>query len=921
MKLIINRFDDSASVDVNINVGTTYDDTGVKKLMGSLSEIDAATSKLNTPTALLGNVSASFDTSALTNTLAQVDEAKKKLGKVFVFGNAADFSGTTLTREFRQGIPVLREFNKELEREKTISQSASKETINASKKITDAVYEKTRAQKNANKEMDKTKTSSTNAASGLGILSSKVMGTALKLSLLTAVFKKLFTFIEYSFTAAGDYVEAMNLYTMSVGDFAEEGHKWAKTISDALYLDPAEIYQYTGQFFNLTRGLGASAKAADIMSRNLTQLSYDMSSYLNIDVETANNKLMSAMSGQTKAVTSVGVAVQSASLQELAYSLNINKSVEAMTQAEKTYLRYIQIMRTTTQMQGDLGRTIITPTNAMRLLKTQFGLLSRAIGQVFTPIIMKLLPIMIGFTQVLTSLAQALARLFGYKLGDYLASADNVTALADGFGDLSDEADKAADSINSTLAPFDELNVVQNESKGSGGGVDDSVLSDLEKYLTGYDMLEYYNASAKKKIEDIKKAFKSLGKVLKSVWDSKEVKTFINTASKYGSFLFDFYGTLAKDLVNNVSTTWSNIEQNFNRAVGNMSLLWITFWTDLGNGIDTWGQPIIDGVSNVFNSVWQDAFDPVIQLMTQQWADFSQILVDLWDEHGKKLIDNIGEFVVKTIDLFQSIWDNVINPIIKPFLESLKKLWDEHLKDLIKNIGDFVAELINDALTIYNKFIEPIVSWLLEQLKPAFSLLGEFIGDTLNSVLGTISNIVSAIVQRFEGIIEFITGVFTGDWDKAWQGVQDIFKGLVDGLVEIFKIPLNLIIDGINKFIGGLNKIKIPDWVPAVGGKGFHIDKLKKLEDGGFVETGEMFIAREAGPEMVGKIGNKTAVANNEQIAKALTNALITALDGTNNNKQPIHNTVYIGNKKVFDGMNDYVDSENDRYGTNYVRV
>ena len=382
------------------------------------------------------------------------------------------------------------------------------------------------------------------------------LSTVIKTSLLVQLeslfrtLRRTFSWMGQAFTAAGDYVESINLYTMSVGEYARAGERWATKISDALYLDTAEIYQYTGQFYNLTKGLGASAKAADLMSRNLTQLSYDMSSYLNIDVSVANNKLMSAMSGQTKAVTSVGVAVQAASLQELAYQLGIEKSVLKMTQAEKTYLRYIQIMKTTTQMQGDLGRTIITPTNAMRLLRTQMLLLARAVGQVLTPFIMEAIPYVMALTQVLKEAAESIAMFFGYDIKDYLADASDVTQMADWFDDVGESAEDAAAKINRTLAPFDELNVVAKQGAGKDNNVG-SILPQLEKYLNGYDMLQYYTDKMKKKMEALKKPMKDVIKIAGVLIGMKALgglvklgKSMISVFKSFGGTFKSFNGVL-----------------------------------------------------------------------------------------------------------------------------------------------------------------------------------------------------------------------------------------------------------------------------------------------------------------------------------------------------------------------------------------
>ena len=323
-------------------------------------------------------------------------------------------------------------------------------------------------------------------------------------------------------------------------------------------------------------------------------------------------------------------------------------------------------------------------------------------------------------------------------------------------------------------------------------------------------------------------------------------------------------------------------------------------FTDMATTIETWGEPIIEGVSNLFNSIWLTAVDPAIQLITQAWADFSGILVSLWDEHGGTLLNNMGEFVTKTIELFQSIYDNVLEPIITPFLETLSWLWDEHLSKLIEKIGDFIGKLANGALEIYNKFIQPIVTFLLDKLSPAWSFLSSLVIGVLGTILGTISDVVGSIIGVLGGVIDFITGIFTGNWKKAWNGVKDIFKNIVDGLVGIFKAPINLIIDGINAFISGLNKIKIPDWVPAVGGKGINIPKIPKLAQGGIIDKPTVAVVGEAGKEVVMPLENNTGWID------TLANKL---RDKIGNNDNPIHLTVKVGEDtlldKVIQGMKD----------------
>ena len=310
---------------------------------------------------------------------------------------------------------------------------------------------------------------------------------------------------------AAGYEESLNLYRMALGTYHEEGTKWAERISDKLMLDKADIYQYTGAFFNLAKGMGVTGDAAYKMSTNLTQLTYDMASYLNISNEAAKAKIQSTMAGQSRAVATVGVATQMASLQELAYSLNIKKKVKDMTQAEKTYLRYIQLMRSTTQMQGDLGRTMMTPANAIRTLKNQINLLARSIGQILIPILSEVIPYIIAFTNVIRNLINTFSK---YKVVEINYdkinfSFEDAIEGADNLDNLGKAATKAGKSVNESLAPFDELNNVISEASGVGGSggigsggdtIDKSFWDDI---LPEYDMLKDYTDELNKKAKDL----------------------------------------------------------------------------------------------------------------------------------------------------------------------------------------------------------------------------------------------------------------------------------------------------------------------------------------------------------------------------------------------------------------------------------
>ena len=357
---------------------------------------------------------------------------------------------------------------------------------------------------------------------------------------------------------AAELEESLNLYTLSLGEYRDQGKAWASEISDALYLDPTTIYQYDGALNSLITGLDVSADKAYLMSTNLTQLAFDMSSYLNMDYQTAYDRIQSGISGQIKGLRQAGIALTEASLQELAYSLGIEKSIEHMTEAEKVQLRYIQIMRSTKNMQGDLARTMMTPMNAMRMVQQQFQLLGRAIGQVFLPIVMKAIPYVMALTNMLIDLANWLSNLFGYEMVDIDYS--SVSNFGGELENLGKTADNTGKKVKKMLAPFDDLNVVMSSSSGgSSNGSDD--LIDFSKYLTGYDMLEGWTDQFQKSAEAAEETIKKLLPWVVLLGGAFAVKKVLNFK--------DAINTLTGNMKNNTNKTktfasvWTGVVKKF----------------------------------------------------------------------------------------------------------------------------------------------------------------------------------------------------------------------------------------------------------------------------------------------------------------------------------------------------------------------
>ena len=707
-----------------------------------------------------------------------------------------------------------------------------------------------------------------------------------------------------------DAIESESLFSTVMGKNTEAVKEWSDGVADALGLSAVNMQKNIGVIYNMTSSMGVAEDNALKMSKGISVLAEDMASFYNMDSAEAFNKLRGGLTGEAEGLKALGILVDENTVKQTAYSAGIAEVGAELTNEQKVLARYTAILNQTSNAQGDLARTLDSPSNQMRSLKQNVQNLGIAFSKIFMPVLQAVLPWLNAFVKVVTQAASTIAngivpvleKFFGLSVGGASEETENVSENAAGISVGLEEADKKAKKLKSTLSGFDEMNVLQDNSgdgaDASVGGVGGASGFSLGEYDAGLDMLDGRTAEI---AEKIKAAFAGVGDFLKTTWDkvwnSEPVQAFVGAVQEYGGFLKDYWLTLGTDLVNNITMTWSNISDNMATYTGNMTTLWTTFWTDIQAGIEEWGQPIIDGVSNLFNSIWMDAVDPAVQQITKIWADFSGILVELWNKHGQPLIDNIGEFVTGIIALFQSIWDNVLDPIITPFLETLSWLWDEHISGLVEKVGDFIGKLVNGALEIWNKFVQPLILYLIDKLAPAWAFISNLVISVFGSIIAVVSDVIGGIIEFLGGVIDFIVGVFTGNWKKVWEGVKSIFKGIIDAIVGIFKFPINLIIDGINSFISGLNALKIPDWVPGVGGLGLNIPKIPKLARGGIIDSPTVAVVGEAGKEAVMPLERNTGWI--DQLATKIGEKLGGGAGGMNL-------TVKLGEEKIFDKFIEY---------------
>lgn len=328
-----------------------------------------------------------------------------------------------------------------------------------------------------------------------------------------------------SITAAMNYIEDENLFQVSMGKWADATRDWSKQVQDSVGVSGAWLRKYSGVMTNMTASMGLAQDQAVQLGRGIALLSNDIASFYNISAESAFEKIQSAMAGMPRPLQELGIMVRDSEVKQTAYANGIARTGEELNTQQKALATYLAILQRTSNAQGDLARTINSPANQMRMLKTSIVDLGVAIGAMFQPLLSVVLPILNAIVIATTRAFQAIAKLFGIEF-DASACADDFSDISTGVESVGDAADSSGGKVKKLakqLAAFDEMNTLnKNEdtsSSGSGGGGGGSVslpTIDWDKLYNGnFDKI---TNKALEMADQICKAFEKLGKKLNNTF-------------------------------------------------------------------------------------------------------------------------------------------------------------------------------------------------------------------------------------------------------------------------------------------------------------------------------------------------------------------------------------------------------------------
>lgn len=659
-----------------------------------------------------------------------------------------------------------------------------------SNQLSDVFSKMPSAVASASKSLDAYNSKSRGAKTHTGGLFSAISSLVSGARNVKSTFLAISSAFSFFYDESAEYIEQLNLFNVAMGSASQSASAFAQKVSDAMGIDPGKWMEYQGTLNMMIEGFGVASDKAQIMSQNLTQLSYDYSSLMNVDVSTAFDKIQSAMSGQIKGLKEYGNNVSVAMVKQTGLKYGLQGNVSTWDQNTQAIMRYITIMNNASKVDvfNDMARTINTPSNAVRILAQQFKVLRRAIGNIASVFATAVIPYIQVAVELLNKFANFVAGLFGFKLPTI-----DYSGLEKGSGAMDDMADSAKDAGSSvggatkkvkdlkkelqTLG-FDELNILNSpkndsDSGGSGGGSGGggigggAGIGDID--LPQYDFLK----GLKKDTDEIEKRLKELFKPVTDSWN------------KYGKGVMDSFkfalnelSELTKSIGRSFGEVWQNgtgkktvseillIVKNLCDFVGYLAKRFREAWDEAGLGTKII-QNLWDAANNLLHSV-EDISEQLSNFAF--YLDFKPALKSVYSlsKAFKELSDIVGKYLS---DAFK----NVLIPLAKWGIEKVIPTGVSALADALKGVS---AALKN---------LRPFITFL-EKLTVA---LGKLVGNTILVGISALGKALKAIGQSKALLAALTTTVATliasMKWGKVINDLNDV-NSTVSKLKVVFEL-------------------------------------------------------------------------------------------------------------------------------------
>jgi phage-related protein len=692
---------------------------------------------------------------------------------------------------------------------------------------------------------------------------------------------------------------AIQQITRTMGESTNQFLKWAKNNALAFNMSQSDAMNYGAVFSNLVSTFSSGTKETLQYTTDLLKASSIIASGTGRTMEDVMERIRSGLLGNTEAIEDLGVNVNVAMLKSTeAFNKFANgKSWDQLSFQTQQQIRLMAILE---QTQNKFGGEVFNNTNSsLQQLVAVLKDVALNIGNAFLPILNVVLPILTGFAlklrEVTAYIATFMQTLFGKKATSTvtktmqsatsaaIGGANAQNAYNNALSDTGDTAKKTAKEMNRLLGGFDEINSLSNSGSSGGGlpttgGVGGADIPTIDLGLSEEPDISGVSKAAEK----VRAVFKNLADFL----ESNKV-LIISILAGLIATITSIFAISKWSAVTGVISGLVGWFVQLKAALGFSSLLKVISYGLFGI------SPIALGVSVTIGAVvgaivylWNTS-EEFRNIITGILNDIIGLLQRLWNEVLSPLFSFLADVYMTILMPIAKFLGTILVEAVLAVFKVVKSIWDNVLKPLADFLIDILAIALQGVVDVWNTWkpliqvIFKVIMWLWDNaLKPFVDFIVKFMCGAIKDFGITVKEVLDAVKRIFSGIIDFITGVFTGNWSRAWQGVVNIFGGIMDGLGAVIKAPLNGVIWLINQAISGLNKIKVPDWVPSWlgGGQGINIPQIPYLARGGIIDSPTLAMVGEAGKEAV------VPLENNKGGLRELASILLAEMGQRNSN-------------------------------------
>ena len=635
-----------------------------------------------------------------------------------------------------------------------------------------------------------------------------------------------------------DLAEVQNVVDVTFGAMSETINRFARDALEEFGLSETSAKKYSSTLGAMLKSMGFTTQAAAEMSMQMTGLAADMASFYNLDTDVAFEKIRSGISGETEPLKQLGINMSVANLEAYALSQGITKAYNSMTQQEQAMLRYNYLMSATADAQGDFARTSDGWANQVRVLTERFNALKATIGKglivVFTPVIRVLNALLSKILTVTDAFSNMIAKITGKNTKTTTTAVEGIGGAADtatgsmenlggaAGGGLSESIVDAANETDETLNPaleklIERLKELQQLFKdGFKAGLGDVDLSGITKAVDGikkslreiftapevvtaangfanslaYSLGQQAGAMAS---VGITIATNILGGINKYLDQNKErIKQHLVSMFDIGSEIVTIQGNFAQAAANIFSAFGG---ENAQQATANL----IGIFADAQMGINELagkiGRDVLDMITRPFienQEGFKSTLDEFLGVAADALGNIKKVVDDtftkaneVYDQHVAPMFNSLASGFSSIASVCLDAYNTHILPVLKGLQEKAGPLIDEHIQPAINKGLELIGKIADAVKDIWEQTLQPFIEWFITNIAPVIAAKLEIVGNVFLKVAGVVADVVGNIFDALGGLVDFIAGVFTGDWDRAWEGIKTFFSSIWEAMKTI----------------------------------------------------------------------------------------------------------------------------------------